>query len=266
MVIYFSATGNTEFIAKQLSERINDDSLNLINRIKEKDYSPIGSSSPFVICSPVYVCEMPRFLAEYLKNVKLTGNNKVYFVVTSGGYTGISGYLAQKLIKKKGMTYMGRAEFKMPRNYLINTRYPMLTDEENIDRIKQSYERIPAVAEKILKEEKLKAKHITLFEKIITLPFNPIWVKYKHTADLFYATDKCVGCGKCVKLCPFNNKDIVDGRPVWGNSCEHCMACISNCPVEAIEYGEISLDQKRYRIGKYVKQEDGLKMAKNCLM
>ena len=76
MIIYFSATGNTEFIAKQLSERINDDSLNLINRIKEKDYSPIGSSAPFVI----------------------------YFVFTSGGYTGISGFLAQKLIKKKGMT------------------------------------------------------------------------------------------------------------------------------------------------------------------
>lgn len=30
--------------------------------------------------------------------------NKVYFVFTSGGYTGISGYLAQKLIKKKAMT------------------------------------------------------------------------------------------------------------------------------------------------------------------
>ncbi len=115
MVIYFSTTGNTEFIAKQLSERINDDSLNLINRIKEK---------------------------------------------------------------------------------------------------------------------------------------------YKHTADLFYTTDKCVGCGKCVKLCPFNNIDIVDGRPVCGNSCEHCMACISNCPVEAVEYGETSWDQKRYRIGKYVKQGD----------
>lgn len=162
MVIYFSATGNTEFIAKQLSERLSDDSLNLINRIKERDYSPIESSSPFVICSPVYVCEMPRFFAEYLKKVKLTGNNKVYFVFTSGGYAGIAGYLAEKIIKKKGMT-----------------------------------------------------------------------------------------------LCPFNNIDIVDGHPVWGNSCEHCMACISNCPFEAIEYGDISLDQKRYRLGKYV-GKDGL--------
>ncbi|MCR5507314.1 MAG: EFR1 family ferrodoxin [Lachnospiraceae bacterium] len=252
MVIYFSATGNTEFIAKKLSGKINDDALNLINRIRENDYSPIESSSPFIICAPVYVCEMPRFFAQYLKNVELKGNKKVYFVFTSGGYTGIAGYLAEKLIKKKGMTYMGRAEFKMPRNYLINTRYPMLSDEENIARIKLSCDKIPSVAEKILKGERLKARHITLFEKLITLPFNPVWVKHKHTADLFCSTDKCIGCGKCTKLCPFDNIDLVDGRPVWGDRCEHCMACISNCPVEAIEYGDISLNQPRYRIGKYI--------------
>ena len=72
MVLYYSSTGNTEFIAKQIARKIDDDSINLLSRIKNNDYSPIESKKPFVICSPIYVCEMPRFLADYLKKVRLT--------------------------------------------------------------------------------------------------------------------------------------------------------------------------------------------------
>ena len=37
-----------------------------------------------------------------------------------------------------------------------------------------------------------------------------------------------------------------DGKPVWGNDCTHCMACICKCPTEAIEYGKVSIGQNRY--------------------
>jgi ferredoxin len=42
-----------------------------------------------------------------------------------------------------------------------------------------------------------------------------------------------------------------DGKPVWGKECTHCMACIGNCPTEAIEYGTISLSKDKYRFSKY---------------
>ena len=36
------------------------------------------------------------------------------------------------------------------------------------------------------------------------------------------------------------------GKPVWGQDCTHCMACICYCPAEAIEYGKKSLGKPRY--------------------
>ena len=58
--------------------------------------------------------------------------------------------------------------------------------------------------------------------------------------------NKCVGCGKCAQLCPLNNIHLENGKPMWGDTCTHCMACISACPTQAIEYKKISVGKPRY--------------------
>lgn len=251
MIIYFSATGNTEYIAKELARRLDDECINLLDRVKTGDYSVLHSDKPFIICAPVYVCEMPRFMSKYLKKQTFTGNKDVYFIFTSGGYCGISGQLAKSIFRKKKMNYRGHAEFKMPRNYVANDSYPMLDTEEIEERILQSTEKIGSVVTDIKAGNKLKARHIFLFETIITLPFNPVWCKYKLLSKDFYTTDKCISCGKCVKLCPLNNIELKDGTPVWKDNCTHCMACIGNCPTRAIEYGTITQSKEQYNFEKY---------------
>ena len=43
-----------------------------------------------------------------------------------------------------------------------------------------------------------------------------------------------------------NNITLRVDKPVWGDRCTHCMACICCCPAEAIEYGRKSVGQPRY--------------------
>ena len=149
MILYFSATGNTRFIAQELARRLNDEALDLTARIREGNHSPIESQKPFVICSPVYVCEPPRFLLSFLRKTPLCGNGDVYFVFTSGGYSGISAVLCRQLARSKGLRYRGSADFKMPRNYLISTAYPPLEKAEIEARIRASWEKLPAAVEAI---------------------------------------------------------------------------------------------------------------------
>ena len=62
----------------------------------------------------------------------------------------------------------------------------------------------------------------------------------------FIINDNCISCGKCEKLCPLSNIKLIEGQPIWGNHCTHCMACISRCPKGAIEYGKKTKDRIRY--------------------
>lgn len=78
---------------------------------------------------------------------------------------------------------------------------------------------------------------------VINTLFYPLIVSAKK----FYATDACIGCGKCTEVCPLNNVSLKDGKPVWGDHCTHCMACICKCPKEAVEYGNRSKGKPRYQ-------------------
>ena len=51
----------------------------------------------------------------------------------------------------------------------------------------------------------------------------------------YVITDKCIGCGKCAKLCP--QTCIEKGKPytINHNHCLHCGNCFENCPVQAIQ-------------------------------
>ncbi len=52
----------------------------------------------------------------------------------------------------------------------------------------------------------------------------------------YVITDACIGCGKCVSVCPQNCIDCGTPRPfaIRQNNCLHCGACYENCPVKAV--------------------------------
>ena len=253
MVLYFSGTGNTEYIARLIAEGLGDECIDLFDRIRTNDKSSLYSEKTYVICAPIYVCEMPLFLMKYLKSINFNGNNKVYFIFTSGGYCGSAKVQAKLFSLKKNLRFLGCSEFVMPRNYVANNRYAMDDEEVIYSKISKANKKINPVVEAIKNERKHKSRHVWLFETLIIAPFAPIWTKYKLIAKDFYSTEECVGCGICEKVCPLNNIEVISKKPEWGESCTHCMACISKCPKKAIEYGNLTQGKMRYLLKDYVK-------------
>ena len=91
MILYFSGTGNSEYAAKRIGRELQDEVLNLFERIRNHDYSEIHSDSPWVVVVPTYAWRIPRIVQEWLENAALTGNRDIYFVMTCGGSIGNAG-------------------------------------------------------------------------------------------------------------------------------------------------------------------------------
>ena len=55
-----------------------------------------------------------------------------------------------------------------------------------------------------------------------------------ESSELILDRNKCVGCGKCVKVCPYEAIDMEDKLAVINDKCTICAICIDSCPFEAI--------------------------------
>jgi NAD-dependent dihydropyrimidine dehydrogenase PreA subunit len=59
----------------------------------------------------------------------------------------------------------------------------------------------------------------------------------KDVVTLTYDFDKCIGCGRCLEVCPHGVFDITKQKAFITDKdlCMECGACALNCPVKAIE-------------------------------
>ena len=54
MILYFTGTGNSRYIAKRIAEALGDELLSMNDRIKAGDTSPVTSDKRLVIVTPTY--------------------------------------------------------------------------------------------------------------------------------------------------------------------------------------------------------------------
>lgn len=45
---------------------------------------------------------------------------------------------------------------------------------------------------------------------------------------------KCIGYGKCVKICPMHNMELLNGKVITHKQCTMCYRCANDCPKQTI--------------------------------
>ena len=251
MIIYFSGTGNSRYCAQMLADKLEDELIDSFNYIKNGISAELISAKPWIFVSPTYCWQLPHVFEEFIRSSRLEGCKDAYFVMTCGSDVGNASKKIAKLCEEVGLNYMGVLPVVMPENYIAMFEVP---EAELAKRIVLVAKRsILKVVRTVCKGERLPEPKVNLIDKLKSRPINPIFYKLFVKAKPFYTTDACVGCGKCAKACVLNNISIKDSKPVWGDVCTHCMACICGCKAKAIEYGKKSQGKPRYLCEEYKK-------------
>lgn len=251
MIAYFSATGNSRYVAQEMARLLDDETVDLMKRMHDDDRSPLRSDKPFVLCIPVYADGIPMALYRYLERIGLEGSRIVYAVFTMGAYSGIAGRQAAGLFHAKGMDYRGWTEIKMPNNYIVGP-IPAEEPQSIKEKILAAPSQVAAFADVIAREGTFEPRKVHPVEYYPSLWFVLAWDKIYYSTKPFEVGATCISCGLCERTCPVNAIQMVDGKPVWQISrCMHCMACLQRCPKHAIEYGKGSRGKQRYLFDKY---------------
>ena len=227
-----------------ISKEIDYEIISINELIKSVRNNEIKSDNPFVIIVPTYAWRIPMVVEKFIKNIKLSGNRKVYFFLTCGADTGDATSFLKYISKETGLEFMGLRALVMPDNYFV--MYSTPSDDENERRIINVEEEVNKIVKYIVSGRKFEENKTTIIDRMKSNSINKMFYKIYVSAKGFHTTDKCISCGKCEGLCPLNNIILVDGKPKWGENCTHCMACICGCPTYAIEYKNKTKNRRRY--------------------
>ena len=244
MILFFSGTGNSNYVAKRIADALGDEIVNLNARIKASDSSSIETGERVIIVTPTYAWRIPRVVRDWLLKTELRGAKQAWFVMTCGSEIGNADKYNRELCTEKGLSCMGTTQIVMPENYIAMFSAPKTDEARKI--VAQAEPSIDQAIAAIQRNQPFAPTRNNLYDRFMSGPVNPIFYKFFVKANAFTASGACIGCGQCVKRCPMNNVAIKTGKPVWGRNCTHCMACICYCPVSAIEYGKKSVGQPRY--------------------
>ena len=244
MVVYYTGTGNSRYVAQRFAAALGDDLITANEYIKNDTPAALHSDRPWVFVSPTYGWQIPHIFADFLRRGSFTGSREAYFVMTCGSEIGNADRYNRDLCTEKGLACMGTAQIVMPENYIAMFSAPQADKARQI--VAKAEPSIDRAIAAIQRNQPFAPAWNNLYDRFMSGPVNPIFYKFFVKADAFTVSDACIGCGQCAKRCPMNNITLKDGKSVWGKNCTHCMACICYCPVSAIEYGKKSVGQPRY--------------------
>ncbi len=246
MILYFSGSGNSEFVATKIAKGTNDSLISINEILKEEKVTEFNSNVPYVFVLPVYAGRMPRVVEKCIKNMKFNGNKKAYFIMTCFETPYDSMKSITKLCREINMSLVGFDYVNMPQCYIA--MYDVPTHEQAMQIYKDALGKIDVISSSIEKQETFYNETKGMMMSTVV---NPIFCSMMVSAKGFYTTDKCLKCGQCIKRCPLNNISTVDNQITWGKNCTHCMACINGCSRQAIEYKKSTQGKTRnYYIGK----------------
>lgn len=233
--IYFSGTGNSKYcIEKFLSEY--DAEAKAVSIEEKTIFQQIKEQEEIIFSYPVQYSNIPKIVKDFITNHSTLWKKKQIFIIaTMGLFSGDGAGILARLLKKYGAIITGGLHLKMPDS---------ICDEKALKRPLEINKNLISNAEIKIKKAVRAYQNGTPTQEGIGFLYHLAGLfgqrlyfinKTKHyTNKLNINSNTCIGCGKCVRLCPMKNITIKSGIAIPNNQCTMCYRCINNCPKQSI--------------------------------
>ena len=240
-VYYFSGTGNSYYVAKTISDALNAELCPIVS-IKEGDTIE-GDLLGFVF--PVYESKPPKIVTDTLKNSAGIKARRIFGIATYGVALSSALKRFEKTLSEKGGSLSLGYGIKSP----VAMKPLGYTEEESTKLLSQAEEKITRILEEIGSSTTGKIERTWILENGAILRQLPTIVKlmrillFQGSKSLeFQATEDCIKCRLCERICPVGNIVWDKNAPVFGDRCTSCFGCIQWCPASAIQFGIYGLN------------------------
>jgi len=248
-IYYFSGTGNSLHIAKELQRLIPG--TKLIPIVSLLDKTTIETNAEKVVfVFPTYLTTIPAPVRKFIEKLDLKSSKYIFSITTRIGTMCVANISINNVLKKKGRVLDSSFIINMANN--SPTGLKPFGDKKWVSKI--AIDKIDELEVKVkLKLEFIKSciinaqKH-TEEEHFLNIIMEKLMFMMTKNIDNeipFYADSNCNSCGICEKVCLSKKIRMCDNKPIWSNEvqCYFCYACFNFCPKQSILVGKLYTDK-----------------------
>jgi ferredoxin len=232
--IYFSGTGNTKYCVEKFLDYYNGSKPVSIEN--PDAIEAIRKSDAIVFGYPIYFGNIPKIVRDFIYlNRDNFKDKKIFVISTMGLFSGDGAGCGARLLKKYGANIIGGLHLKMP-DCIGDVKTLKKSLKENRQIVKNAEGKIKNAVD-LLKREKPTREGLNVAYHFAGLFGQRLWFYRKtqnYTSRLKIDSHSCIGCGKCVVLCPMSNLTLSGQKATADGKCTMCYRCINNCPQKAI--------------------------------
>ncbi|MDQ7095733.1 EFR1 family ferrodoxin [Desulfosporosinus sp. PR] len=229
----YSGTGNTLLIVNKMIKIFSDQGIRVnLYQIEHTDPKKIATGKTIGLAFPVAFQSTFPFIWNFINNLPQTKGTPVFMVDTMMAFSGAIVGPLKRVLSVKGYDCIGACEIVMPNNWLPKT----IDEEKNSKKINEGLEKAGNYALELIEGQASWNRMPFLSQGLYHLCCNDFIMKRVNLSagrKITLNKEKCLKCGLCARLCPVDNIEMKE-YPVWHNSCEVCMRCLSFCPIKAV--------------------------------
>lgn len=245
LMLYFSGTGNSRYIAQQFSRRIQADCHSIEEAI---DFDRlIGATDTVAFCYPIYGSCVPRILREFTAaHAGALANKKLVILCTQMMFSGDGARAFTDLLAGSAQRVLYAEHFNMPNNICNLWIFP-IREGERRRKLRAADKKLDRVCSE-LEQGVVRLRGWSKASRLLGQVQNASWpmVEEKNRAT-FQADGDCTRCGLCVQLCPMHNLTLTDDGIEQRGNCILCYRCVNACPCCAATVLLHSKPQRQYR-------------------
>lgn len=228
IIYYFTGTGNSLTVAKDLAEKLEPARLEPIAAQVKKSSLSLSGDRIGIVC-PIYMWGLPLIVLEFIDKLTLRGSPYLFGALTYGGFPGSALKQLKKKLEQKGGKLSAGVCVAMPENYIPLFKVP--GEMKQKDMFLKEKIQISALADIIKEGREGKIQSgFPLANEVCNL-INVICKAKTYQMDKkFRVNEKCNSCEICKKVCPVDNIEMKEGKPQWLHHCIQCFACLHWCP------------------------------------
>jgi NAD-dependent dihydropyrimidine dehydrogenase PreA subunit/flavodoxin len=250
-IYYFSGTGNSLHVARELQKRIPDADLIPVVNLLGQDMIQTQAKTVGLVF-PIYLTTLPIPIREFVKKLDPSSAEYIFAVGTRMGTFCLADIALENMLRERDKHLDAYFLLNMPINSPTGL-VPGPGDKDWVNKVTDEkvqaldaavQDRLDAIQDVIVNREPNPKDDSSrlgpLLKSLLSIPLAFIERSTGGTEIPYTADSSCTGCGTCEKVCPSNKIILVDGKPVWQKEiqCYYCYACFNYCPTQSILVGK----------------------------